>query len=92
MVFHPRVDDPTVTLELDPEAAWVVDAYPVTVLERVDGTPSLVRMVVTAKPWLERLLVRLGPSARVVDSTGLPGASAIAAEAATRILAKYRAS
>ena len=90
MVFNPRVDDPTVTLELGPDAGWVVDAYPVTVLERVDGAPTLVRMVVTARPWLERLLVRLGPAARVVDSTDLPGASTIAADAATRILANYR--
>lgn len=89
-VFNPGADDPTVTIELSPEAAWVVETYPVTVLEQRDGVPTLVEMVVTARPWLERLLVRLGPNARLVDATGLPGASAIAAEAATRILARYR--
>jgi proteasome accessory factor C len=90
VVFNPRADDPTVTLALAPDAAWVVDAYPVTVLERAGDVPTVVRMVVTARPWLERLLVRLGPSARVVDATGMSGAPAIAAEAATKILANYQ--
>jgi proteasome accessory factor C len=90
VVFNPRSDDPTVTIELEPQAAWVVDTYPVTVLERTDGVPTVIRMVVTAQPWLERLLVRLGPSARVVDSRGLPEAASLAAEAATKILVNYR--
>ncbi len=89
-VFHPREDDPSITLELAPEASWVIETYPVTVLRRADGEPILVRMVVTARPWLERLLVRLGPQVRVVDAEGLPGASTIAAEAAERILDRYR--
>ncbi|MDH3682684.1 MAG: WYL domain-containing protein [Acidimicrobiia bacterium] len=92
VVFQPRADDPTVTIELEPEASWIVDAYPVTVLEITDGDPSLVRMVVTEKPWLERLLVRLGPAAEVVDATGLESATSLAAEAASRILARYRRS
>ncbi|MGI9613390.1 MAG: helix-turn-helix transcriptional regulator [Acidimicrobiales bacterium] len=89
-IFSPRAGDPTVTIELAPDAAWIVDTYPVTVLERRDGVPALVRMVVTAKPWLERLLVRLGPSARVVDSTDLGAATTIAGDAAARILDRYR--
>ena len=89
-VFNPRLDDPTVTIELSPEAAWVAETYPVEVLEEVDGVPTVVELVVTARPWLERLLVRLGPHARVVDASGLTGASEVAAEAAARILARYR--
>ena len=89
-VFHPRADDPTVTIELLPEASWVAETYPVTVLEQRDGVATRVEMIVTARPWLERLLVRLGPHARVVDASGLPDAAGVAGDAAARILARYR--
>jgi hypothetical protein len=46
--------------------------------------------VVTARPWLERLLVRLGPSAVVVGEQGLPEAPELAAATADRILTRYR--
>lgn len=91
VVFHPGADDPRITMRLEPEAAWVVDTYPVVVLERDEaGRPSSIEMVVTAVPWLERLLVRLGPSAEIVEASGLEGAPQLAADAASRLLARYR--
>jgi hypothetical protein len=45
-----------------------------------------VRLRVSARPWLERLLLRLGPDARVAE--GDPG---VAPQAAARVLARYRA-
>ena len=70
-------------------ASWVVDSYPCeNVVELADGRISAT-LVVTAIPWLERLLVRLGPAATVARAEGLPGADGLAARAAARILARY---
>jgi hypothetical protein len=46
------------------------------------------RLPVAAQPWIERLLVRLGPAVRVIDAPedlGIAGRNA----AAARILARY---
>ena len=65
-VFRPRADDPRVTLELAPSAAWVAEAYPAeSTTTRPDGTLEVV-LAVSEPAWLERLLVRLGPEARVI--------------------------
>jgi proteasome accessory factor C len=86
-VFRPTADDPRVVLDLAPNAAWVVGQYPVeTVEERPDGRLR-VTLAIAARPWLERLLLRLGPDATVVDApAGLAGAGA---DAARRVLARY---
>ena len=49
---------------------------------------SRVTLAVAAAPWLERLLIGLGPAAKVVE--GPPELAAGAARAAARILARYR--
>ena len=65
-VFHPHADDPRVTLELAPSAAWVTEAYPAeSTTTRTDGTIEVV-LAVSEPAWLERLLVRLGPEVRVL--------------------------
>ncbi len=88
-IFHPSDDHPRVVLELQPNAAWVVGSYPCEdVTEGVDGV-LVATLVITAVPWLERLLVRLGPSVKVLETRGLPGSEVMAADAATRILARY---
>jgi proteasome accessory factor C len=87
-VFRADDDDPRVVLELPPSAAWVRDVYPVESAEvRADGS-SLVTLAVSAAPWLERLLIGIGPEARVVD--GPPELAEGARRAAARILARYR--
>ncbi|HEX6424768.1 MAG TPA: WYL domain-containing protein [Acidimicrobiales bacterium] len=80
---------PRVTLDLEPGARWVVETYPVDSVDVRDDGWLRVRLPVTATPWLERLLVRLGDGARVVeaDDDTLVGAGA---RAAWRILARYR--
>lgn len=89
-VFHPRTEDPRVTLWLSSAAQWVIEAYPCERVEHHADGSSEVTLVVTALPWLERLLLRLGSEARVVD-TGASGVSAdLAAGAAARVLARYR--
>ena len=91
-IFHPRDGDPRVVLELEPEAAWVVGTYPCEEVIEGDGGVLTATLVVTAVPWLERLLVRLGPQARVVGSSGLDDVAGLAVDAAERILARYRPS
>jgi proteasome accessory factor C len=86
-VFSPSADDPRVTIRLKPEAAWVAEAYPAeSVTERADGSLEVV-LAVSEPAWLDRLLVRLGPDARVTAPKALRTA---AAEAAQRILRLYR--
>jgi proteasome accessory factor C len=86
-VYHPRAEDPRVTLELAPEAAWVVESYPSEeTRERSDGSWRVV-LAVSERAWLERLLLRLGPAARVVAP---PELRAVGAEAAKRLLTRYR--
>jgi proteasome accessory factor C len=65
--LFPRSPDATVaTLELDPQARWVVEYYPVhEVRTRRDGHLE-VDLVIANERWLQRLLLRLAPHARVV--------------------------
>lgn len=92
--FHPNQDDPQVTLRLEPAARWVAEAYPCEVLDGAKTTdgPMTVKLVITALPWLERLLLRLGPDAEIIDDGGLVGASTLRSDAAARVLARYQAS
>ena len=86
-VYHPRTDDPRVTLELDAAATWVVESYPSEeVEERPDGSWRVV-LAVSERAWLERLLLELGPAARVVAPAEL---QTVGAEAADRLLTRYR--
>ena len=80
---------PEVILELDPEVDWVVDEYPHTALDRLDDGRVRVTLPVTADRWLERLLLRLGPSARVVLAPEGRGEE-LRSAAAVRVLSRYR--
>lgn len=85
--YRPRPDDPRVTLDLAPAAHWVAERFPTeTSLLRDDGTLR-VTLAITERAFLERLLVRLGPDARVVEPAAW---RAVAAEPARRILDRYR--
>lgn len=83
--YRARPDDPRVVLELDPEAHWVIEQYPVERVEEGAGGRVRATLAVSSRAWLERLLLRLGPAARVVQ-----GDASLAAEAARRVLARYR--
>lgn len=89
-VFEATDTDARVTLRLQPSAQWVLESYPwEKMVERDDGTID-VTMAVVRLPWLERLLVRLGSAAAVIDHRGLPEAERLASTAAARILSRYR--
>jgi proteasome accessory factor C len=83
--FFVDVDVPRAVLRLRPEASWVVEQYPVDeVVERDDGSVD-VRLPVSNERWLAKLLLRLGPTAEVVEPAGFDAAAALA----RRLLANY---
>jgi len=56
-----------------------------------DGAAGRLRITlpVTGRAWLERLLLRLGPDARVLELDDRVGDAGVAAAAARRVLARY---
>jgi proteasome accessory factor C len=85
-VFSGGQDTTEVDLDLPPSARWVVETYSaVSVDELADGRLH-VRLAVTGERWLERLLLRVGPDARVLSP---PSLADVAPTAATRLLARY---
>jgi proteasome accessory factor C len=85
-------DGTLVRLRLEPSVRWVVDQYPtIAVEDRPDGA-TVATLAVSARPWLERLLLRLGPDAAVVDLDGAPeNGDDVRRSAARRVLARYAA-
>ena len=48
-----------------------------------------VTLAVTARPWLERLLLSLGPQAELVEVDERLGGAGVRAVAASRVLERY---
>jgi proteasome accessory factor C len=88
VVAGPAADAPRVTLELTAAGRWVAESYPVDAVEVLDDGRLRVTLAVNGRPWLERLLLRLGPAGRVVD--GPEELRVAGATAAARVLARYR--
>ena len=85
--FFADSDLPDVTLLLPADAGWVAERYPVRATAVQEDGKIVVVLAVSGDRWLERLLLRAGPAARVLS----PAASAgVAANAAKRILGRYR--
>jgi proteasome accessory factor C len=83
-VYHPSGDDPLYVIDLQPAAHWVASQYPNEGVESRAGGVLRIRLRASGRAWLERLLLRAGPDARVVE--GDPG---VAPAAARRILTLY---
>lgn len=83
-VFSPRPEDPVVAIEVPPAARWVAEEYPVESVEELDGGWRRVRLRISERAWLERLVLRLGPDARVVE-----GGHDVRRRAARRVRARY---
>ncbi|MEZ5379504.1 MAG: WYL domain-containing protein [Acidimicrobiales bacterium] len=88
-LFHPRADDPKVTLWLAPEAQWVIETYPTESVKRRRDGSSEATLVITAVPWLERLLLRLGSQVRVISADD-ERLTNLGSAAASRVLERYR--
>ncbi len=85
--YVPGLAARTVRLWLPADARWVLETYPVTdVVEHPDGTTEA-QFSVVGTAWLERLLLRVGPGAEVLEPAELAD---LGRDAATRLLALYR--
>jgi proteasome accessory factor C len=70
-LFQRSQETSLVTLELAPQARWVIEYYPVEDARlQADGTTE-VDLLIADERWLQRLLMRLAPYARVVSPAGL---------------------
>ncbi len=79
----------TVRLQLGPEAAWVSETYPCEVVSTFADGSTVIDIMVSARPWLERLLLRLGQSSSVIEGGGFGEPASLRTDAARRILARY---
>jgi proteasome accessory factor C len=85
--FVPGPDSRRVRISIDPSTTWLIESIPtVSPATEVRGRVEF-EIFVGGDAWLERLLLRLGPDARVVDP---PEYRSLAADAAARLLARYR--
>jgi predicted DNA-binding transcriptional regulator YafY len=87
-LFRPGPDDQLVTLDLQPEARWVAEYYPVESTEELPGDRLRVRLRTADAGWLRRLVLKLGGWATVVEPASLAQETAAAAESALRAYAR----
>ena len=83
----PSADTVTATVVLPESARWVVEAYPVESVEDTDDGRLRVTIVASGARWLERVLLRAGAGAEVLDP---PEWTDLGSAAARRLLALYR--
>jgi proteasome accessory factor C len=83
-VFTSTAQDVRVVLELEPEARWVVDYYPVEAVDPLDPEGLRLRAVLRlgSEDYARRLLLRLGPLARLIEPAQLAAAVRATAEQA----------
>ena len=81
---HPRA-----VLGVPASAAWISDQYPVDEVTTLPDGSLRISLAVTAEPWLERLLLRLGPEAVIEPTPGGPSPD-LGRRAAARVLDRYR--
>lgn len=84
--YTPGVDDVTVRLDLAPEAAWVADYYPVSVVSEENGR-KVVDFSSGDAAMPARLVLRLGEAGSIVEG---PEVAEAARDLRDRILARYR--
>ncbi len=82
-------DGRLVELVVDRGDEWLVDAVPTTSVEAVGDDRLRVELRVTADPWLQRLMLRLGPSATANDAVEGTDLRPLATDAARRVLRRY---
>lgn len=85
-LYTPKEGDTRVVLELSPRAAgWVGEYYPLESQQLVEDGWTRVQLSAGGTAWLERLLLRLGSQARVVEPAELgSGVRELACELASR--------
>lgn len=86
--FVPGPEAVRVLLHLRPGGRWVEGSYPTVAIEELGDGSSLVEIEVGGEAWLERLLLRLGSDAELVEPAAMAG---LGRDAALRILRRYEA-
>ncbi len=66
-IFARSTDTRRATLRLAPAARWVVEYYPVEEVRALPDGHLEVDLLVADERWLQRLLLRLAPHARVIE-------------------------
>jgi proteasome accessory factor C len=84
--FFRDADTVDVTVLLPVSAAWVAETYPVHEAAPAPDGRLRVRLAVASERWLERVLLRAGPEAEVVEPAAWRN---LGRDAATRLLARY---
>lgn len=86
--FFTDRDLPRATIRVAPSARWMLDPYPIDEVTELERPPGWVQVTlpVGSERWLQRLLIRLGPQARLVSPAD---ATRRTAELARRILRAY---
>jgi proteasome accessory factor C len=85
VVYNPTVTDASWVVELGPDARWVAELYPNEEVEDLGEGRLRVRLRAAEKAWMERLLLRAGGSAAVIE-----GDTDLASSAARRVLRRYQ--
>nr|WP_228046090.1 YafY family protein [Saccharopolyspora sp. HNM0983] len=81
-LFHPVPGQPAAVLELEPDARWVAEYYPVDEVTELDAGRVRVRMRYADEDWMVRLLLGLGGQVRVAEPADLAAQVRRRAEAA----------
>jgi proteasome accessory factor C len=86
VAFDPDAADATpIRIQVQPAQRWAVERYPVRdVVDNEDGTTQFT-VDAAGDAWLERLLLRLGPTAKVIEPTDCT----VGVDAAQRLLTLY---
>lgn len=83
-VFNAEEATERVVLDLEPWARWVAGQYPMESVDELGEGRLRVAMMIAEVPWLERLLLRLGRGATMVE-----GDVDLTRNAAAKVLARY---
>ncbi len=73
-VFRRRADHRSAVLQLEPEARWVAEYYPVEQILEIDGDRTRVLLRYADPDWLVRLVLGLGGGARLLEPPELVAA------------------
>jgi predicted DNA-binding transcriptional regulator YafY len=87
--FVPGPDSSLVRLAVDPQGGWLVESVPTISTSALQDGWTEVVLGVSSPVWFERLLLRLGIHARVLDPPDLSDAGSLAAK---KLLDRYRGS
>jgi len=86
--FRPTAEHERVTLELDGQARWVAEQFPVDEIDDLPDGGFRVTMRIAAPAWLHHLLLQIAPFVRSIEPDG---AAREVATAARRALGAYEA-